>query len=270
MVRGGTKISRVARLLFGTVALAALMLGSPARAGQVSPGALLEAMPAPALSSDETRLRYLGGVDRAMESVHRASRESLAQAVHELGRGEPFDKDAGSLRAAAHRLTAPEANALLEMERLRTAEPVDLARPIEDLARLPRLEAEQACSLIEERLRQALSSCRADGCTRRAQQQAREARAELLAAHLSRASARWEALKARVGDVVTLRQRLAERVATATSDPYLLLQAKGLLAGSWRAVAELADEVERETALVARLSQGAEPAPASPLASSER
>ena len=93
---------------------------------------------------------------------------------------------------------------------------------------------------------------------RGAERRAGQERASLLARQLAHSSARFELLKSRLASAVRERQQLAERVATATSDPYLLLQAKGLVAGSWRAVAELADEVERGTALAARLALGCE------------
>ena len=124
---------RVRRWVGLAAGLAALGVWPAARAGgsSLSPQGALEAMPAPAGDAAEARLRYDGRVDRAVESLRGEALARVGGAARELGRQEPFDRDQGSIRAAAFRVSADEATALLAMERLRTAEPVERARPIE-------------------------------------------------------------------------------------------------------------------------------------------
>ncbi|MBI5543455.1 MAG: hypothetical protein HY901_06170 [Deltaproteobacteria bacterium] len=253
MARGrSAETAAIVLVLWGLVA------PSPAGATGLplgSPRAVLEALTGPPTSARQAQARYSGGQDRAVEPVRRHAALRVDQAEQELGRQRPFERDAEWRRAAAHRLTPDEIRALLDLEQARAAEPVALARPIETLSRLPRLEVVQEAAAIDEGLRTALERCADETCRRGAQGAAARSRAELVERHLSTCTARWETLVARVSVAVAQRQRLAEQVITSTSDPFLVLQAKGLLHGSWQAVAELAEEVEQETALAARLTR---------------
>jgi hypothetical protein len=236
-------IGRAATMVAATVAL----LACPAAwAGERtgSPRAALEALP----WSDATRL------ERTPQLVRQIALEQLARSRRELVREQPFDHDIDARRAAAHRLSGDEAAALLAMFEARSSDPVDLARPIAELVRSPRTELERELAQLADGVAAGRSSCGDRGCVRAVEERARQARAVLLARHLESAAARWDLLHEKLRVALLSRQRLADRVATGTSDPYVLVQAKGLLESSWRTVAELAEEMEREAALRAQLA----------------
>ena len=233
------------------VAVMATTLLAPAQAlageGALSPLSALDALPWP--SDPEVSQPGL-----ALQRVRRLAEDELARAQAELGRQAPFDRDDSSRQAVAYRLSGDEAAALLAMEVARSREPFDLARPIQELARAPRVEDEGQEATLEESLRASRAACGSSDCARKADRSAQKARADLLQKHRQGASLRMELLHERLRLALSQRLRLIERVATATSDPYLQIQARGLLAESWRAVAELSLELEREAQLVARLS----------------
>ena len=221
----------------------------------LSPREALWALPSPPAKVDEARARWAGGVDRAVEPVREGARTRLAEARRELGRQEPFDRNPEDRRAAAGRLAPGEVSALLALEQAHAAEPVELSRNIETLARSRRQAIEDRAEAIEEARQAALAACRDRPCEKAAALEAKKARAELLAKLLEETTKRWEVLRLRLDHFLNERQKLAERVATATSDPYVRLQAQGLLTDTWKAVAALADEVEQETQLAAKLAE---------------
>ncbi|MGC4118220.1 MAG: hypothetical protein QM765_27450 [Myxococcales bacterium] len=194
-----------------------------------------------------------------MQPFKQGAQLQLALARQELGGVEAFDRDPQRRRAAAARLEPGEVRALLAIEEAHAAQPVQLGGNIERLARSTRQEIEEKAKAVDEARRAAVAACRGEkSCERAAEREAAKTRAELLASLLEKTGKRWELLKLRLDYFLAERQRLAERVATATSDPYVKQQAQGLLAEAWKTVAELADEVERETELAARLA-GVEP-----------
>ncbi|HEY3451063.1 MAG TPA: hypothetical protein VGK67_32195 [Myxococcales bacterium] len=221
----------------------------------LSPRQALSALPRPPSKADEARSRWSGGVDRAVQPIRQGAQIQLAAAQRELGGQRAFDRDPEQRRAAAARLDPGEVTALLALEQAHTAQPVELSRNIEKLARSERQEIEEKVRAVDEARKAALAACQDKACERAAEREAKKARAELLSRLLEQTTARWELLKMRLDYFLAERLRLAERVATATSDPYVMLQAQGLLADAWRTVAELADEVEKETALAARLAE---------------
>ncbi len=220
-----------------------------------SPRRVAETVPLPPQKVDEAVARWAEGSDRAVAGVRHAAQVRLGEAARELGRQDPFDWDEGSRRAAANRLAPAETSAALALAQERDTDSVQLARSVEDLARGPRRAAEDELARVEVVRVASRQACQqAQGCLEAAEVTAAEGRARVLEQLLATSGARFELLRQRVAHVLAERQRLAERVATATSDPFLLVQAKGLVANSWKAVAELAAEVEQETALAARLA----------------
>ncbi len=230
--------------------------GAPSEVAR-SPRQALSALPLPPAKAEEARSRWSQGADRAVEPIRQGARLQLALAQRELAGQRAFGRDPMQRRAAAARLEPEEVRALLAVEEARAAEPVQLSRQIDTLVRSAREEIERERLAVEEARRAALAACPGGDreCERAAEREARKARARLLSALLEQTTRRWELLRLRLDAFVAERQRLAERVATATSDPYVKLQAQGLLADAWKTVAELADEVEKETELAARLAE---------------
>lgn len=226
-----------------------------------SPRRVAETVPLPPQKVDEAVARWAeGSGDRAVVGVRQAAQARLGEAARELGRQDPFDWDEGSRRAAANRLAPAETSAALALAQERDTDSVKLARSLEDLARGPRRAAEDELARVEADRVAAREACLgAPECLSAVEESAAEGRARVLSQLLATSGARFELLRQRVAHVLAERQRLAERVATATSDPFLLVQAKGLVANSWKAVAELAAEVEQETALAARLASSRPP-----------
>jgi hypothetical protein len=162
------------------------------------------------------------------------------------------DRDRLSRRALVQRLSAEETSALFELEERQAAEAADFARPVDELARRPRQDLEAELVDLEIRRQAERALCPDQGCRERADASAARARLDRLERHRAGADARWALLRERLGAALERRERLAERIATATGDPYLLQGARGLLAGSWRAIEEIADELRREQALIAQ------------------
>ena len=227
-------------------AVALLAAAAGARAGElVSPRTALEALPWASGAP---------GSAPSLAQVQRIAEERLAQVRRELGRQEIFERDQSSRRAVVHRREGDEAAALLAMEESRSREQLDLARPIQELVRDPRLDLEREEALLDASWRETRAACRSRACLSEADRRTQKARAELFARERREAPARLLLLRERLRLALSRRLSLAERVATATSDPYLQLQAKELIAESWRAVAELCVELEGEARLSSRLA----------------
>lgn len=223
-----------------------------ALSGPGSPKAALEALPAPPARAEEAQARWRGGADRAVEPVRRSVRRELERAPAPRERA---DRDPAVRRAAAQRLSPPELTALLRLEELRAAEPVTIARNVEQLARRERADAEEEARALAREREAGLQACGpSSGCRRQVEDAARAARVALLERLLSSSLPRWQLLRERLARHLAERQRLAERAATASGDPYVLARAQELVAHSWLAVAEVADELERQTALAAQLA----------------
>lgn len=219
----------------------------------LSPRQALSALPRPPLKAEEARLRWSQGVDVAVQPVKRGAQVQLAAVQRELAGQRAFERDPATRRAAAARLEPSEITALLQVEQAHAA--VDPGRNIERLARSTRQEIEAQAKAVEEARLAAVAACSDEACRKAAELAAQKARAELLSRLLDQTAKRWELLKLRLDHFVSERQRLAERVATASSDPYVQRRAQRLLEDAWMTVAELADEVEKETQLAASLAQ---------------
>lgn len=224
------------------VLCAVLSMGGAAR-GQSAAQALAE-LPSPPRSAAEASARLEGGVDPSLARFVRRSARVLSTPSQQ-GRRD-------CARPALATLTPDEIHALRVLREAMSEAEVVVPRRFGEHVDGGRGLLLDGLERIGEERRIGLVDCEGSAsCIRGVVGRYRERRAALVDAHLHASALHWTHLREELAASVEQRERLAARIATASTDACVRDQAEELERRQWAVVARLADEVSRETRIAA-------------------